>query len=76
MEYLIWVTATFEYIFEQMIQQTLPRIFIQAKELGQSISSIADKLAREHFMGNAMEHSDVASGSSSILFVSRIVFGR
>jgi len=43
-----------------MIQQTLPRIFTQAKELGQSISSIADKLARERFMGNAMEHSDVA----------------
>jgi len=32
-----------------MIQQTLPRIFTQAKELGQSISSIADKLARERY---------------------------
>jgi leucine dehydrogenase len=45
---------------DQMTQQTLPRIFTQAKELEQSTSSIADKLARERFMGNTMEHSDVA----------------
>lgn len=40
--------------------QTLPRIFAQAKELGQSTSSIADKLARERFMGHAMEQTDAA----------------
>jgi len=45
---------------DQMTQQTLPRIFTQAKELGQSTSSIADKLARERFMGNAMEQTDAA----------------
>jgi leucine dehydrogenase len=45
---------------DRMSQQTLPRIFSQAQELGKSTSSVADQLAREKFMGNNIEYSGVA----------------
>jgi leucine dehydrogenase len=44
---------------DQMSQQTLPRIFSLAKDLGKSTSSVADKLARERFMGSSIEHSNI-----------------
>lgn len=43
---------------DDMSQQTLPRIFAQAKALGKATSSVADQLARERFMGNNLEPAD------------------
>jgi len=51
---------------DQVTQQTLPRIFTQAKELGQSTSSIADKLAKERFMANKIESLDRYTSNTPI----------
>jgi leucine dehydrogenase len=51
---------------DQMTQQTLPKIFIQAKELGKSTSSIADKLARERFTANKIENIDCQTSNTPI----------
>lgn len=50
---------------DQMTQQTLSKIFTQAKEQGQSTSSIADKLARERFTVNKIENLDGQTSNNS-----------